>query len=232
MVEALEADPAAGVAYGDRAEERAGIHVRRIPRRLDELPGLPPARWPLAAMFRRATLLEATAAGSAALEEAAIWRGLADVEAAAVHLGEGSVPCVRPGAAGAETGAPRMRVLAGSSYRPLDAGEPEQLGLVIRSVRRPPQEMSREARVAVLIPCFNDGRFLNGAVDSIEESEPIDVVIADDHSTDTETVRVLEALQQEGVTVIRLEDHGGLPVARNRALRESSARFVFPLDAD
>jgi glycosyltransferase involved in cell wall biosynthesis len=57
-------------------------------------------------------------------------------------------------------------------------------------------------------------------------------VIADDHSTDEETVRVLAALRREGVKVIRLEEHAGLAAARNRALHESTARYVFPLDAD
>ena len=235
MADALEADTGASFAFGDRADQKSGIHVRRVPLRLEEFPGLPPSRLPLAALFRREVLVEAVATHVVGdpLSGAALWRGLSERGLRGAYVGDGLVTCLRPGAADAEVEARSLRLLAGSTYRALESGEPEQLGAMIRAVRRPALDATRaNPRVAVLIPCFNDGRFVGGAVDSIAEDEPVEVVIVDDHSTDAETARVLAALRREDIKVIRLDDNAGLAAARNRALRETAARYVFPLDAD
>ncbi|HEX6652243.1 MAG TPA: glycosyltransferase family A protein [Thermoleophilaceae bacterium] len=88
------------------------------------------------------------------------------------------------------------------------------------------------ARVAVIIPCYNDGPLLREAVESIVENEPIEIVVVDDHSTDPETLRVLDELRTEGIEVLRHERNSGSAAARGTALAASAAPFVFPLDAD
>jgi len=70
------------------------------------------------------------------------------------------------------------------------------------------------------------------ALASIEASEPIEVVIVDDGSTDPETQRVLEMLDSDGHAVIRHERNLGVAEARNTGLGETRAPYVFPLDAD
>jgi glycosyltransferase involved in cell wall biosynthesis len=88
------------------------------------------------------------------------------------------------------------------------------------------------ARVAVLIPCHNDGSLLLEAVSSIDEDEPVEIVVVDDASTDPETRAALDTVEARGATVIRLPHNVKVWHARNRGLAGIRAAYVFPLDAD
>ncbi len=87
--------------------------------------------------------------------------------------------------------------------------------------------------VAVVIPCFNHGRYLRDAIDSVREQDwpNVECVVVDDGSTDPDTRRVLDKLGQQGVRVIRQENQG-LSAARNNGVRATDAPFFVPLDAD
>lgn len=87
-------------------------------------------------------------------------------------------------------------------------------------------------RVAVIIPCFNDAPFVREAVRSVVEDEPIEIVVVDDESTDDATLAALDELRAEGIRVLRHDRNSGAAVARGTGLQGTSARFVFPLDAD
>lgn len=87
-------------------------------------------------------------------------------------------------------------------------------------------------RIAALIPCFEDGVFVEATVASIVESEPVEIVVVDDGSTGAVTTAALERLDGQGVTVIRHGENRGVSAARNTALESSTAPLVFPLDAD
>lgn len=86
-------------------------------------------------------------------------------------------------------------------------------------------------RLSVVVPCYNDGPLLLEALDSIAEPEPVEVIVVDDCSTESETLEILERLP-EGV---RLECHTvnkGLAIARNTGLSVVTTPYVFPLDSD
>ena len=87
-------------------------------------------------------------------------------------------------------------------------------------------------RIALIVPCFNDGDLVREALASIDEDEPVEVVVVDDHSTDPATLAMLEELSSQGVRVARHEENRGVGPARQTGLRETSAPYVFPLDAD
>lgn len=89
-----------------------------------------------------------------------------------------------------------------------------------------------EPRAAVVIPCFNDGELVTEAIASISEEEPVEVVVVDDGSTDPDTVARLEALDADGVRVVRQPVNGGLGAARTAGVAATSAPYVFALDAD
>jgi glycosyltransferase involved in cell wall biosynthesis len=91
---------------------------------------------------------------------------------------------------------------------------------------------SRAARVAVIIPCYQDGPLLKEAVDSVREEEPVEVIVIDDASPDPATREVLEALQEGGVEVVRHERNRGVGAARDTGLANTSAPYVLPLDSD
>jgi glycosyltransferase involved in cell wall biosynthesis len=88
------------------------------------------------------------------------------------------------------------------------------------------------ARLAVVIPCFDDGGLVREAVASVREDEPVEIVVVDDRSSDRETLLVLEELEADGVQVLRHERNSGVAAARTTGLHATHARFVFPLDAD
>jgi glycosyltransferase involved in cell wall biosynthesis len=87
------------------------------------------------------------------------------------------------------------------------------------------------ARVAVVIPCFNDGAYVGDAVASVREQEPVELVVVDDGSTDEATRTTLAGLAAAGTRVERREN-GGLSAARMTGVRATSAPYVFALDAD
>ncbi len=86
-------------------------------------------------------------------------------------------------------------------------------------------------RVAVVVPCFNDGATLPDALASLEAQEPHELVVVDDGSTDPATSRALAEIAHRGIRVIRREN-GGLSAARMTGVEGTSARYVMPLDAD
>jgi glycosyltransferase involved in cell wall biosynthesis len=89
--------------------------------------------------------------------------------------------------------------------------------------------------VAVIVPCYQHGRFLAACIDSIRAQTlaPAQVIVVDDNSDDPETDAALRVLEDDpAITVIRMAANCGPSAARNRALREVTASYVLPLDAD
>jgi len=86
------------------------------------------------------------------------------------------------------------------------------------------------ARVSVVIPCFNHGRFLADAIGSVlaQTLKPHEIIVVDDGSAD-ETPGVAQSFA--GVRYVRQENRG-LAAARNTGLRNSSGEFIAFLDAD
>lgn len=87
-------------------------------------------------------------------------------------------------------------------------------------------------RVAVIVPCFNSGRLILETIASVQEPEPVELIVVDDRSDDAETQQALALLEEQGVRVIRQLENRGAAAARTAGLYETSAPFVFPLDAD
>ena len=86
-------------------------------------------------------------------------------------------------------------------------------------------------RIAVVVPCFNDGAFIREAVESVREPEPVELVVVNDGSTDRVTIERLSDLASEGIRVEH-QPNGGLAAARMAGVMATSAPYVFPLDAD
>jgi glycosyltransferase involved in cell wall biosynthesis len=86
-------------------------------------------------------------------------------------------------------------------------------------------------RVAVVIPCFDDGATLPETLDSLRGQEPHELVVVDDGSTEPRTLALLADLERKGTRVVR-RPNGGLSAARMTGLDATTAPYVFPLDAD
>ncbi len=87
-------------------------------------------------------------------------------------------------------------------------------------------------RVCVIVPCFNDGALLPEALASLDESEPLEIVVVDDASTDSATLEALDAVRAAGTRVVRHPSNRHLSAARMTGLAATSAPYVYPLDAD
>ena len=87
--------------------------------------------------------------------------------------------------------------------------------------------------VSVVIPAFNQARFVRQAVRSaLDQTHPwVEVIVVDDGSTDETGAALREFRDVPGVTVIR-QVNAGLPAARNRALADARGEFVCFLDSD
>ena len=83
--------------------------------------------------------------------------------------------------------------------------------------------------VTVVIPCFNQGRFLATAIRSVQSQsyEPLETIVVDDGATDG-TAEVAAAFQTK---VIR-QPNRGVGAARNAGLNVADGEFVIFLDAD
>jgi glycosyltransferase involved in cell wall biosynthesis len=83
--------------------------------------------------------------------------------------------------------------------------------------------------ITAVIACFNYGRYLREAVDSVLD-QGAKVIVVDDGSSDPETHAALDSLADE-VTVTRQENRG-VAHARNAGLGEVETRYAIILDAD
>ncbi len=87
--------------------------------------------------------------------------------------------------------------------------------------------------ITVVIPCFNYGRFLDQAVESVlaQSFQDFEIVIVDDGSTDPATQALVDDYQRPKTTVLRTANQGA-GAARNAGIRASGGKYVVSLDAD
>jgi glycosyltransferase involved in cell wall biosynthesis len=88
------------------------------------------------------------------------------------------------------------------------------------------------ARVSVIVTCFNLGKYLPEAIDSVRAQtfRDLEICVVDDGSTDAETKQVLQQLGSE-LVVVR-SDNRGLSAARNLGVSHTSAEYICTVDAD
>jgi glycosyltransferase involved in cell wall biosynthesis len=91
--------------------------------------------------------------------------------------------------------------------------------------------MTIQTRVAIVIPCHDDGEALLEAVRSALRQPGSEVVVVDDGSTDANTLAYLEEVRSVGVRVLR-QANAGSAAARMAGVAATSAPYVQPLDAD
>lgn len=99
----------------------------------------------------------------------------------------------------------------------------------------PPPKPPDMGRVAVVIPAFNESRFLTEALDSLlaQTYEYWRAIVVDDQSRDTTTeLAARYVARHPRIEVLRLRRNAGLPAARNAGLAQVTEPFVMFLDGD
>lgn len=87
-----------------------------------------------------------------------------------------------------------------------------------------------EPRVSVLIPCYNAGRYLAAALDSVlaQTYQDFEIIVVDDGSEDNTADIVAQYPQVKYVPC----EHHGVSTARNTAIAQASGEILVFLDAD
>ena len=87
--------------------------------------------------------------------------------------------------------------------------------------------------VSVVIPCYNQGEYIQEAIESVFKHTytNFEIIVIDDGSTDGKTIDILDRLSYPKTTLIRTENRG-LPSARNTGISESRGEYILPLDSD
>lgn len=90
-----------------------------------------------------------------------------------------------------------------------------------------------EPLVSIIMPCYNDGCYLNEAVQSLDVQtySNLELIVIDDGSDDKITLQVLEQLNFRNLQVIHIQ-HSFPAAARNRGLAIAKGKYIVPLDAD
>lgn len=103
------------------------------------------------------------------------------------------------------------------------------------------EELSQEstgtalrAKVGVFMPCYNMGPFLEESLDSLYAQTFTDfhVVIADDASTDPETIGILQALERERCRVVFEPENLGLIAISNKYMADIDADYIMLFSPD
>jgi GT2 family glycosyltransferase len=87
--------------------------------------------------------------------------------------------------------------------------------------------------VSVVVPCYNLGRYLHEAVESVlaQKLDGFEILVVDDGSTDEYTQLLLDHFDRPGTKIIR-QSNQGVAAARNNGIRASAGRYICCLDPD
>lgn len=96
--------------------------------------------------------------------------------------------------------------------------------------------LSSTPRAGVIIPCYNQARFLPEAVASVvaQTFTGWEIIIVDDGSPDDTALvaqRLIAAFPERRIRLVR-QDNRGLAAARNAGIEATRAPYILPLDAD
>lgn len=92
-------------------------------------------------------------------------------------------------------------------------------------------ERADQPLVSIIIPCYNHGKYLHEAVDSVLAStyQNIEIIIINDGSyKDMDFLKTFSAPK----TRIIHQENQGVSMARNNGIKEAKGQYILPLDAD
>lgn len=93
--------------------------------------------------------------------------------------------------------------------------------------------MEKQAKISVVISCYNYGQYIKEAVDSAKKStiRDVEIIVVDDGSDDPFTLEVLEGLLHRRIQLITQENKGAAG-ARNTGIKAAQGDYIVCLDAD
>ncbi|HUC80408.1 MAG TPA: glycosyltransferase family A protein [Flavisolibacter sp.] len=87
--------------------------------------------------------------------------------------------------------------------------------------------------ISVVIPCYNDGKYLPETIEklSAQTYQHFEIIIVNDGSTEGETIRVLNEINDPRISVLH-KANGRMSSARNYGANHSRGELIAALDAD
>lgn len=87
--------------------------------------------------------------------------------------------------------------------------------------------------VSVVIPYYNDGKYIHETLESIQHQtyKNVEIILVDDGSTEKESIRVFDDLKKLGFQTYR-QENAGPSAARNLGISHSRGKYILPVDAD
>ena len=88
-------------------------------------------------------------------------------------------------------------------------------------------------KVSVIMPCYNDGKYIKEAIASVEaQTYPEwELIIIDDGSDDKETIAIIDSIQNKKIKIYHTE-HLRPAGARNYGIEHADGEYILPVDSD
>jgi len=88
-------------------------------------------------------------------------------------------------------------------------------------------------KVSVIIPCYNQGMFLDEAVESVlaQTFDDLEIIIVNDGSDDIQTIEQCDSYDDSRIKVLTTTNQG-LAAARNNGISQADGKYILPLDSD
>lgn len=92
--------------------------------------------------------------------------------------------------------------------------------------------MERGPLVSVVIPCYNDAKYIKQCVDSaLYQTYPkLEIIVIDDGSN--EETRLILKKMESSITALVVQDNQGQSSARNRGIEIAKGEYILTLDSD
>lgn len=90
------------------------------------------------------------------------------------------------------------------------------------------------ALVSVIMPCYNDGKYIQKAIESLERQtySNYELIVIDDGSDDIETQKIIYGLKKRNNILILHTNHLRPAGARNYGIEHAKGKYILPLDSD
>ena len=87
--------------------------------------------------------------------------------------------------------------------------------------------------VSVIMPCYNDGQYIEEAIGSIKNQtySNWELIIIDDGSDDEKTINIIDNINDERITILNT-NHLRPAGARNYGISQAKGKFILPVDSD
>ncbi len=88
-------------------------------------------------------------------------------------------------------------------------------------------------KVSIIIPCYNQGSFIEEAINSVlaQSLSDFEIIIVNDGSSEETTLSILNEIKGNAITIFHTRNKG-VAAARNFGISKSKGEFILPLDAD